>query len=60
MARGSLLSDYEKGKISVYKEYGMSNRSIAIKMNRSKAVVNDFWPILSYMDANVLEVSQGN
>jgi hypothetical protein len=42
MARGSSLSELEKGKILAYKDVGMSSRSIATKLNRSKTVVNNF------------------
>lgn len=42
MPRGLQLTVSEREKIKAYKDCGLSNRAIAIKMNRSKAVINNF------------------
>ena len=42
MPRGSVLTDYEMGKIDVYRDSGDSIRMIAKKINRSPSVVHHY------------------
>ncbi|KAF8792895.1 Transposable element Tc3 transposase like protein [Argiope bruennichi] len=42
MAKGKKLTDRERGQIEALSSTGMSSRAIAIKIGRSKTVVNNF------------------
>ncbi|KAF8770157.1 Transposable element Tc3 transposase like protein [Argiope bruennichi] len=42
MAKGKKLTDHERGQIEALASTGMSSRAIAIKIGRSKTVVNNF------------------
>lgn len=42
MPKGSILSEKERGKILAFHEEGLSNRKIAIKINRSEGVIRSF------------------
>lgn len=42
MAKGAPLNDEEKGRIQAYKEEGVSNRQIALRIGRSLDVVNKY------------------
>lgn len=42
MARGTFLTDMEKGKITAFREEGLSFREIARKIKRSDKVVRNF------------------
>ncbi|KFM58041.1 Transposable element Tc3 transposase, partial [Stegodyphus mimosarum] len=42
MAKGTKLTDRERGEIEALSSTGMSSRAIAIKIGRSKTVVNNF------------------
>jgi transposase len=42
MARGTKLTEREKGQIDAYHEEGYSNRQIAVKLGRSHKVVNGY------------------
>ncbi|KAF8785745.1 hypothetical protein HNY73_011255 [Argiope bruennichi] len=43
MAKGKKLTDRERGQIEALSSTGMSSRAIAIKIGRSKTVVNNFF-----------------
>lgn len=43
MAKGKKLTDHERGQIEAFSSTGMSSRTIAIKIGRSKTVVNIFF-----------------
>ena len=42
MPRGKSLNEEEKGRIKAYKECGLKNRDIAVKIGRSHNLVNNF------------------
>ena len=42
MTERAKLSDFEKGKIIAYKDCGLSNRKIAIKLGRSHTTIDNF------------------
>lgn len=42
MPRGKLLNQEEKAKITAYKDAGLSNREIALRIKRSHHVINNF------------------
>ena len=42
MGRGKALNDFEKCQINAFKALGLSERQIAIKINRSRSVIHHF------------------
>lgn len=42
MPRGKLLTSEEKTSINAYRDMGCSNRAIAIKINRSRTLINNY------------------
>jgi len=45
MPRGTTLTDYEKTKIKIYRECGLSNSSITKKIGRSRNLINNFFSL---------------
>ena len=45
MPRGTTLTDYEKTKIKIYRECGLSNSSITKEIGRSRNLINNFFSL---------------
>lgn len=50
MPRGKLLNQEEKAKITAYKDAGLSNREIALRIKRSHHVINNFIKLVIFIE----------